>query len=193
MQGVTILFLNSHLAIGNFIYNKIFDNFQVKLNKKAYLYGCIKPDISIAYLSIPHYMDKSFDYISNLIIKLESSNIPTVKKSMLLFSTEIGVVTHYIADYFCFPHNDIVFYRTLNHFFYEYDLIFAFNKFHFTDIFIKEAQPFEIIDYIIKNHTEYNKDERGINTDVYFSTNICTNSILMIIKQCILNSKNLVT
>jgi len=192
MQGVVILFINSHLVIGNFIYNKIFDNFEVELDKKAFLYGCIKPDISTSYLFIPHYMDKSFDFISNLIIKLESSNIPTVKKSMILYSTELGVVTHYIADYFCFPHNDMVFYRTLNHFFYEYNLIFEFNKLDLNDIFIKETQPIEIIDYIIKNHTEYHKDARGIKTDVYFSTNICTNSILMIINQCILNSKNLV-
>lgn len=89
------MFLNSHITIGNFIYGKISDNFKVDIDKTAFLYGCIKPDISGAYSSIPHYMDKSFDF-------------------------------------------------------------------------------------------------RGLNTDVYFSTNICTNSILMLLNQCAINSKILV-
>jgi hypothetical protein len=189
---VILLFLNSHLTIGNFIYKKISENFQVELDKKAFLYGCIKPDISITYSSIPHYMDKSFDFISNLITKLQSSNIPITKESMRLFSTELGVVTHYIADYFCLPHNDMVFYRTLNHFVYEYNLILEFKKFDLTDIFIKETKPIEIIDYIIRNNNEYSKDLKGMKTDVHFSTNICTNSILMILNQCAINSRKLV-
>ena len=186
------MFLNSHVTIGNFIYDKISDNLHVDLDKRAFLYGCIKPDISLTYSSIPHYMDKSFDFISNLITKLQSSSIPTTKKSMRQFSTELGVVTHYIADYFCYPHNDPIFYRTLNHFVYEYNLIFEFKKFNLTDIFIKETKPTEILDYIIKNNADYNSNSRGLNSDVHFSTNICTNSILMILNQCAINSKTLV-
>jgi hypothetical protein len=189
---MAILFLNSHLSLGNFIYNKIIDNFKVELDKRAFLFGCIKPDISITYLQIPHYMSKSFNFISNLITKLQNSNIPTDKKSMRLFSTELGVVAHYITDYFCFPHNNMLFYRTFKHFIYEYNLIFEFKKFNFNDIFIKETQSIQIIDYIINNNTKYNEGPRETKNDIYFSTNICANSILMIINRCILNSNNLV-
>ncbi len=68
------------------------------------------PDVLPQYRFIRHYMDESIDYITKEIIKIifvsryvDISNIQD-PIAMKLLSKRIGIISHYLSDYVCYPH-----------------------------------------------------------------------------------------
>src|SRR5699024_5824006 len=102
---------DSHKIIVTNIYDKVFEDYGLKLDKNKLLWGSIAPDILPKYrLFIRHYKDESLDYIAKEIIKiifisryLEFSNILD-PISIKVLSRRIGIVSHYLSDYVCLPH-----------------------------------------------------------------------------------------
>lgn len=68
-----------------------------KINKPLFLLGSVAPDINIAFPV--HTIDKTRERFLNRIVKVETT------KSYLVKSFYMGVVNHYICDYFCYAHN----------------------------------------------------------------------------------------
>ncbi|HLR21919.1 MAG TPA: zinc dependent phospholipase C family protein [Tissierellaceae bacterium] len=102
---------DSHKIIVTNIYDKVFEDYGLKLDKNKLLWGSIAPDILPKYrLFIRHYKDESLDYIAKEIIKiifisryLEFNNILD-PISIKVLSRRIGIVSHYLSDYVCLPH-----------------------------------------------------------------------------------------
>lgn len=90
----------THIKIANYIYNIFKQQYGICLNKKNLIYGSIKPDF--AKNKVPHYIDQSIDYIDDEIEALiKDFNIISKK----VFSRRLGMIMHYISDYFCRAHN----------------------------------------------------------------------------------------
>ncbi|NLM03827.1 MAG: zinc dependent phospholipase C family protein [Clostridiales bacterium] len=111
----------SHIIIAKQIYKHIDKKLNVQLDKKSLIYGSIKPDIPFNSSGVPHFKPDSFDYISNKIYELSLQPLSNNTEFIKYISRNIGIVTHYIADYFCVPHNDRKYYKKhiINHFNYE--------------------------------------------------------------------------
>lgn len=90
----------THVKFANYIYRILKKQYGIRLNKKNLIYGSIKPDF--VKNKVPHYIDKSIDFIYEEIERLISdSNNIGVKE----FSRRLGMIMHYISDYFCRAHN----------------------------------------------------------------------------------------
>lgn len=74
------------------------------------LWGSVAPDILPHYKFIRHYSKESLNYIAKEIIKIifvsryvdfnQSHDAVAIK----LLSKKIGIISHYLSDYVCYPH-----------------------------------------------------------------------------------------
>jgi len=69
-----------------------------KINKNLFLFGNLFPDLIHSYIWCRHEYKYSREYVKR---KLE-----ILKKRPILFSFHLGILTHYISDYFCYPHTE---------------------------------------------------------------------------------------
>lgn len=97
----------THAMFAKELREHIYLMYGVKLKKTSLVYGSIKPDASTIFAKYPHYINKSLDMLCERISILEeiASSIENIETRA--FSRELGVVSHYLADYFCRVHNDI--------------------------------------------------------------------------------------
>ncbi|WP_443110702.1 zinc dependent phospholipase C family protein [Caloramator sp. mosi_1] len=65
---------STHKLIGSSIISNIKENFDIYIYEHQFLNGCVKPDYSIPLFLIPHYKEKSFDYIIQMIKNLTFLN-----------------------------------------------------------------------------------------------------------------------
>lgn len=79
----------------------------INLKRYSLIYGSIKPDVSVLFSGAPHYINKSLDGLcQNAELLIESTNNVNEIETRA-FSRELGVILHFITDYFCRAHNDI--------------------------------------------------------------------------------------
>ena len=83
----------------------------LRLHEKSFLFGNLFPDLIQSFFWCRHEYPVSRKYITKKIEK--------IKKKPLFFSFQLGVLTHYICDYFCFPHSRVYNKSMLQHILYE--------------------------------------------------------------------------
>ncbi|HFE9683636.1 TPA: zinc dependent phospholipase C family protein [Clostridium perfringens] len=100
------MLMNTHILIAQNILRDVDVDF--KISDKNFIYGNVKPDMVSKYKLKKHYLDESFDMIVNKIKKLASLSMDDFKKkfSISRFSQELGVICHFICDFFCIPHSE---------------------------------------------------------------------------------------
>lgn len=114
--------LLTHISISKLLYKSL--KSKMKLDKKAFIYGNMKPDLTSKCLRKPHTLENYFTIVCDKADKL-------VNEDMLLkdFSTELGEVCHYVSDFFCQYHIDEeIFHKLKSHFKYELKLHFEFLR-----------------------------------------------------------------
>lgn len=88
--------LKQHLKIGKTVLDKnIITTF--KVNRIAYLFGNIAPDLNCVYPA--HRLKTTEKRFYKRLKRIEKSDTNLIK------SFTLGVITHYICDYFCYAHN----------------------------------------------------------------------------------------
>lgn len=94
----------THLYIAKNIANGIEDLLPVGMSKNVFRLGNIFPDLYWSFFTHPHKAIESADYIFGRIEKLCDYRQKHPEKLDLRFVFRLGIVTHYIADYFCRMH-----------------------------------------------------------------------------------------
>lgn len=91
-----------------------------ELNRRKFCYGGIKPDLFSGCLQNPHIID---NYL--FLVRNQFDQLITQGASAANFSEDLGIVCHYICDFFCYYHqNTEIHHKLLRHFFYEMHLHF---------------------------------------------------------------------
>lgn len=121
----------THKIISEHVYNNIKDTLGVSLNKSSLIFGSIKPDIAYSLVKLDHFKPQSFDFICDEINELSTHSFQSNKEFNKFISNRIGIVTHFISDFFCVPHNDRQTYKKnfINHIKYEHKLHKLFKSF----------------------------------------------------------------
>jgi len=181
------LFTQTHLLIGNAISRVIEKKYPQRMDKKAFQYGCIIPDFCLSPISVPHYINKSFGSIAEMIQKPRS--FPQTIKEKQKFYIELGIITHYISDYFCQAHNFSAYRNCISHFIYEGKLSNEFRAidlqpFCYTNLSGPQNKLLESLARLpafIKNrHLEYQSEKREMRTDVVFCLEVASTVVLNI-------------
>lgn len=183
---------NTHFNMGKLIYDYFKNNLDVKLNKTSFLIGNIKPDYFDMDIRLPHTLDESAVKIIEYSKKLIHEDI-----SLKEFSYGLGVICHFLCDYFCTYHRGVFKNKNwLEHYLYELEL-----HYRFTGLFKKnELQLDKNINFYgkdivsVMNHLNkrYDQEIVSINKDINYALFAAISVSQLIIYQYIIsfNYKN---
>lgn len=96
----------THKIIADIIFEDVYHDHGIRLNKKRLVYGSIKPDIYSGIPKLKHFKPQSFAVICQDISNLSANYTEDNPLAIAKLSQTLGVITHYVSDYFCVPHND---------------------------------------------------------------------------------------
>ncbi|MBC8061919.1 MAG: zinc dependent phospholipase C family protein [Clostridiaceae bacterium] len=95
------MIVDTHLLISQIIYKSISKEINFKLNRLDFAYGNIKPDFNNNDIKCGHTLDESLYSVNKYSEELKRKNISNRE-----FSRALGVISHFVCDYFCLYHRD---------------------------------------------------------------------------------------
>jgi hypothetical protein len=139
-----------------------------------------------------HYFDESIDMIVEKIGYLSSLTMKEVYYDITIgkFSEELGVICHFLCDFFCAPH----YYRwefkstcaIKQHMKYENKLAKLSKNFKPTGIISTSIEPCNIKEFILQLQKQYN-GMVDYNTDLTYSYYVCDSVLNMILESVFFN------
>lgn len=180
--------MNTHMLLANNILIQANGKKIYLINKNRFIWGNVKPDCASKYKLKKHYYTESIEMILQKIHFLSSISISDIyygygKKK---FSEELGVVCHFLCDYFCLPHNQRMEFKNAidmkNHVQYENTLAKIAKSYIPNDSLNRDLSIDTMEEFIVKNQREYEKAEGYVN-DLEYAYYICNSIVNSILNQ----------
>lgn len=171
------MLIHSHKKMSEFIYSNIESQTSFSLNKFIFKTGNMSPDLPIYHRHLKHYKHQNFSYIIEMINDLSLIDPTENVSAHNSYSYKLGVVAHYVCDYFCLPHHDREQYKDhlTKHLIYEKQLhkeVKNYSKEGLGDIEKYETSDFNIDNLIsiFDDFTEkYLAEENSFETDIKYA------------------------
>jgi len=188
------MMMNTHKALANRFIKNVEVNKRFLIKEKHFIWGNLKPDSVSKYKFKKHYLDESFDMIIDKIKFLSSLSLDDIyiRYSIAKFNQELGVVCHFLCDFFCIPHHQRWEFKSpgavKDHILYENDL----NKFSRKCIIRKEVNTSltskEIREYIVNLQKEYD-GKVAYEKDLQYASHICNTIINLVLNEVTINQR----
>jgi len=177
----------SHISLAKYLLKSM--NVEGLFNhKKSFYIGSILPDCVPSFITRRHTIDETFEILENEIKKI-TEDYEAERGLTRYYSRHLGVITHYIADYFTYPHNRTFTGTMKEHCVYERDLKFALKEFVKSEDAIKTRDKSrtletveEILQFIRQMHEEYLKVVGKIKNDCMYIVELCHKVVDAILK-----------
>lgn len=188
------MMMNTHKSLAISFVKNVDLNKKFLINDKHFIWGNLKPDSVSKYKFKKHYFDESFNMIVNKIQFLSSLSLDDIfiRYSVGKFNQELGVICHFLCDYFCIPHYQRWEFKSpgavKDHVLYENDL----NKFSKSYNVRKELNISLTCDDVRMYIYSLQKEYDGIvsyKKDLQYASHICNTIINLILDEVILNQK----
>ena len=165
------MLINTHLIIGEFCFNLCNEKYDLMLNKRKFLYGCIEPDLHKRKNKIKHTYTVSKEKMKEYNDMIQSGDM---NKDEISFT--LGKIAHYIADCFCKYHLEEYYGKDMaKHFIYEVTLhkklknILRYKQELFDNVLDDLNEGRDYLEELNINRESYlSLDEDCIN-DIYFT------------------------
>lgn len=163
----------------------------VKLDIASFIYGSAKPDFSPALLKLPHVKNDGTTHVRNQIFELVQSGKEKFFSNVKQFSEKLGIITHYLSDFFCFAHTENFSTKKLAHIKYETMLIHYYRK--NSMMFRKHVVSTPVTcrdnlnslyDLIESLHNQYLLHPPSYLLDISFALTVCISVNTSILKIC---------
>ena len=165
------MLVNTHLAIGSYCYNLCNEKYNLSLNKKRFLAGCVEPDLHKRGNKIKHTYSVSKDKMLEYKDYIENNDLDINEVSFI-----IGKIAHYIADCFCKYHLEEYYGKDMkNHFAYEVALHLMLrktlrnNKDIFENILENIDDSIDYLEELKINRQEYLSLEEDCINDIFYT------------------------
>lgn len=168
----------SHISLAKFILDS---NGMEELNshKASFYMGSILPDCVPSFLTRKHCIEETFEILRKEICSL-TENYDLSKGINTYYCRHLGIITHYVADYFTFPHNHIFLGSLAEHCRYEEDLKHKFRTYVKSEEAKKNRRQVsiyktvdEILNFIKEKHKEYLNVIKKIEIDCHYIVELC--------------------
>ena len=168
----------SHICLAYYLINTV-DNQMLDEHKKAFAVGSILPDCKPSFVTKRHTFDETFDMVKGYIDRCskEAFSFEDIKTA---YYTRLGEITHYIADYFTFPHNKHFDGSLSEHCIYEKYLkhgLKSYVKSNECEMFYpskKIESVRELCEFIEEKHKEYMQEKSTVERDCRYIVAMCT-------------------
>lgn len=180
---MTDMLLTTHLKMALLIYENLDNDCKALLDLHAFRMGNIKPDFTKKLKSCPHTFEGSYEKITALIELLKNySEINPYE-----FSEVLGIINHFISDYFCMPHNPkLRGIGLIKHMLYEKRLANIYRKMIKGKDKRLDIDDFENIDdidtYIKKSYNNYLLQTSSAVNDICYAVRTCTMVSRLLVK-----------
>ncbi|WP_028829798.1 zinc dependent phospholipase C family protein [Proteocatella sphenisci] len=182
------MLIPTHMRMSELIYSNIEKNTDFSPGKLTFKTGNMSPDMPFYHKHLKHYKHQNFDYILQMINDLSSVDPTESITTLNVYSYRLGVIAHYVCDYFCLPHHDRNTYQDnlKKHLIYEKDLHKAVKQYiHKNEIQFNESLSVEGSDLISffddllqKYLYEANSFENDLNYAISAASMICSAIVL---------------
>jgi len=177
----------SHFAMAHII-NAALKQRGIYLDRIAFVYGNIEPDYTPVMWVNPHFNKVCLRTISNNFLELPK--VPVCSSGLVgaYYSKRLGMMCHFLCDYFCYAHNDSFSGNISQHISYEneLDLFLRSNCLELLDIDEAiEIQPLagisELFYSLETSHEKYLKAGFSLQNDLCSAFEACISSIVNIL------------
>lgn len=168
----------SHISLAGYILKNM-KSVELTAHKKAFLMGSVLPDCIPSFITRRHNLDETFTILEKELYKVTEID-DTDKGIDSRYCRHLGVITHYIADYFTFPHNSIFPGNLKEHCAYEKELKNVLRDYVSNNSISHERRinkafesVDEILEFIRKMHKSYLKAVNGVKADCRYIVELC--------------------
>ena len=165
--------IQSHYKMGTFVMNPYLIQ-QGRIGRLAFLFGNLRPDLLGGFFLLPHSAAARSTSVNK---KIEDCirDIASARPGKLRTDIQLGIICHFLADFFCYPHNDLMGKNPRVHCSYEYAI---WKQLKATGINgSSEIMPAggadEIIKLIWDKHREYSLSPSVPERDILFTADVC--------------------
>lgn len=112
----------SHIYLSLVFKKAVEKKLPIKLHTISFIKGNLKPDFSLLLIKVPHYKIPTSEIVKkemDKLILLTENNYTTCTRE---FTERLGVVTHYLSDFFCYAHSARFTGSVYDHVIYEKNL-----------------------------------------------------------------------
>jgi hypothetical protein len=168
-----------HLSIADALVGIIEDELSTKLNKPAFFFGSVKPDLFPNIITAEHEIRYAKQFITDEINSLLQQKIEDTECSWDL-SEKLGIVMHYLSDFFCYAHSEHYKGSMMQHYYYEFKHSKYFIKNFKTIIRNIRKKDSRYLDlnyfssYIDEQYRLYSSKSPSAARDIVYSLKICS-------------------
>jgi hypothetical protein len=182
--------MNTHKILANNILSQTSMDKLNLIDKKKFIWGNVKPDYVSKYKLKKHFYNESINMILEKISFLSSLTTKEIYYSYGIkkFSAELGVVCHFLCDFFCFAHSERWRLKSdlKKHVSYEQKLGKMAKSFDFIDA-TDENLLVEDIEVFIKYNIKQYGEVEGYEKDLLYSVFICSSVVNTVLNKVIEN------
>lgn len=158
----------SHISLARYLVHNVKDE-NLQKHKWSFYLGSILPDIKPSFIYKRHEITATYPKLRKEIEKLSEGKKHHGKKGRAYF-LDLGQVTHYLADYFTYPHNKTFHGGFREHCSYEErlkrDLRAYLKKGGGKHEKVEFHSPEALCSFIQKTHDDYNKKKHDVEGDI---------------------------
>lgn len=169
----------SHVSLALYLLDNV-DSELLEQHRTAFVMGSILPDCKPSFVTTRHNIQETLDLVTESIDNL-TEHAQEYKKISTAYCRKLGEITHYVADYFTYPHNDVFEGSLKDHCMYEKELKFALKAYiDSEDIAVNRSivttfdSSADLCAYIKKMHKQYLAlEEKNIYSDCRYIVGLC--------------------
>ncbi|MBC2575768.1 zinc dependent phospholipase C family protein [Peptostreptococcus canis] len=184
------MMMKTHVIISNSVFENTDSNKKFLLDEKNFTYGNVKPDMFSKYKLKKHYLEESYDMIRDKIEYMKNLTIDDLEKyfTKKTFSQEIGVICHFLADFFCVAHSERwEFKHSMSiHIKYEKNLTKIAKEYNIKNDRMNEINDIDSL--FFKLYNEYKSNGNYERNDLKYSTYVCNTVTNYILDNIVQNS-----
>ena len=161
----------SHISLAKYMVKSLNDE-GLKKHKLSFYLGSILPDIKPSFLYRRHEMNETFPDVRRKIARL-SEGRKAIRKNGRKYYMDLGQISHYLADYFTFPHNETYDGGLKEHCTYEKKLKHDLRSYirnredgHFQRTDTQFGNADALCDFIEAMHQEYLGRKHNVQDDI---------------------------
>jgi hypothetical protein len=168
----------SHIALAGYLVDSMKTE-ELSNHRKAFYLGSILPDCVPSFLTRRHSIEATFDILKNEIISL-MDHYDSTRGIDTYFCRHLGIITHYIADYFTYPHNSLFLGNMKEHCIYEKFQMKELKRYVYSRAAVRQRKEFasltsaqDVISWIESMHKKYLEAVKAVKIDCQYIVELC--------------------